>query len=149
MKKILEVLSIIFIISGFLFVSCSSQDTSPKTEGTTEKGMYGEKAGEAIESAKETVSNTANEAMESAKETVSKTASEAMETAKETVSEKTNDTITDYTEKAKEQVYGYTAPEKEAAGIEGEQTKDAMTKSEDTLGDYDKKAKDALSGFGK
>jgi len=115
MKRILEFLSIVFIISGFLFISCSTQDTAPKTEGTTEKGMYGEKAGEAMESVKETVSEKTGEAMES---------------AKETVSEKATDTMTDYTDKAKEKVYGYTAPEKEAAGVEGEQTKDAMTESE-------------------
>ncbi len=117
MKRIVEVLSIIFIISGFLFVSCSREDTALKTEGTTEKGMYGEKAGEAIESVKETVSEQAKEIAGSYGEK----AGEAIESVKETVSEKAADTMTDYTDKAKEKVYGYTAPEKEAAGVESEQ----------------------------
>ncbi len=74
MKRILEIFSILFIVSGILFISCSKQDTELKTEGTTEKGILSEKAGEAMESAKETVEK-AEEAIadsgEKAKEKIS------------------------------------------------------------------------------
>ena len=59
-----------------------------------------------------------------------------MESAKETVSsseEKAEEATADSGEKAEEKVFGYTAPEKEAAGIEGEKAGDVMEKSKDPL----------------
>ena len=120
MKRILEIFSILFIVSGLLFMSCSKQDTEPKMEGTTEKGVYGEKADDTMETVKETVSGYEEKA------------GEAMESAKETV-EKAEEAIAESGEKAKEKVFGYTAPEKEAAAIEGEKAGDVMEKSDDTL----------------
>lgn len=98
MKKILGILSMFFIVSGLLLVSCSKQDTEPKTEQAAEEGIYSEKAGEMMETAEETISGYAEEA------------GEAMESA----GEKVKETAAEYTEEAKERVYGYTEPEEEA-----------------------------------
>lgn len=117
MKKIFGIISVLFIASGLLFISCSKQDTEPKVERAAEKGVYSEKAGEMMETAKETVSGyaeNAEEAVESAKETVTEYGEKAKEKA------------TEYTEQAKERVYGYTAPEKEAAETAGEKTGETM-----------------------
>jgi hypothetical protein len=133
MKNLLKIISLIFVISGLLFVSCSRQDTTPKTEGTTEKGMYGEKAGDTMEKASEAVSDYT----EKAKETVSG------------YEEKSKEAIAEYGEQAKEQVYGYTKPAEEAAGKEVEKMDDKMEETKGTISDYDKKAKEALGGFGK
>ena len=87
MKRMTEITSIIFIISGLLLVSCSKQDTEPIAKGAAEKATsYTEKAGKAMESAKETVSGYTEKAQEAASSYTEK-AGDAMESAKDTASE--------------------------------------------------------------
>jgi ABC-type transporter Mla subunit MlaD len=90
MKIVSIVLLSMVFIAGLFLVSCQKEEPAQQKEGAVQSGGYGEKAGEIVEQAKDTVAGygqQAGEAVEQAKDTVAgygQQAGEAVEQVKET-----------------------------------------------------------------
>jgi ABC-type transporter Mla subunit MlaD len=72
MKIVSIVLLSMVFIAGLFLVSCQKEEPAQQKEGAVQSGGYGEKAGEIVEQAKDTVAGygqQAGEAVEQVKET--------------------------------------------------------------------------------